>query len=235
MVDSIMSRNTSKLQKAAALLNDMSNAELETLRALAQRKIDENAGNVEPCHFLNLSAELRNQIYTYNGVAVANKQTSSEYLSILHSKSTVRAKYLDSTRNMKWIEVNVPKLLTAWRFGQRQMLSAQGCWIRQYSCDYAAAEESVIHHTRLDDERLDQGWDPAGCTFFGILELPRVDGGCFTFDIKGAGLQYCREAGHFQEDSDEEEVESDDSDEEVRPRKDSDGEEGLSEESDEEI
>lgn len=203
-----MAPHTTTLQKVTALLDELSATELETVQLLAKGKIEEHEDGIKPCGFLALSAELRNQIYTLvaidqifkvavpvgpeqeNGLAVANKQISAEYLSILNSKEMVRAKYLEDVYPMRWAEVDVRKLLTAWTFYERRLPSAEGLIICNLYDDYADAEEAVIKKMESDEGPCPQYGDLSESWYWGILELAGSDEGCWVFKTRVSDVDY---------------------------------------------
>ncbi|GIZ46741.1 hypothetical protein CKM354_000985400 [Cercospora kikuchii] len=208
---------TTNLQQAAALLKRMSVAELETLQKLTAKELEEH---YIPFPFLSLSAELRNEIYDLvavsqifsitdverqeNGLAVANKQISSEYLSVLNSKEMVRAKYLVDVTAMQWDEVDVRKLLSARSFFAHELLGLDDMWFRYFhSSGYASAERRVVDKTRLDDAHLEKCNDPAQCSFWGMLEIAGSSEGCFVFEIKVKGIDHYRADKQPRDNNDE--------------------------------
>ncbi|CAK1362242.1 hypothetical protein CB0940_02481 [Cercospora beticola] len=205
------------LQQAAALLKGMSVAELYTLQELTAKELEEHS---RPFPFLALSAELRNEIYDLvavsqvfsitdierqeNGLAVVNKQISSEYLSVLNSKEMVRAKYLRDVTTMGWEDIDVRKLLTARSIFAHEFPEDQDMWFRSFhSSGYASAEKKVVDKTRLDDAHLAKSGDPAQCSFWGMLEIAGSSEGYFVFAIKVKEIDnYCPDAQ--QRDNDDE-------------------------------
>lgn len=201
-----MSLDSTNLRQAAALLANMTAAELEQLRVLAKQKIEQNHDDFKPCHFLALSAELRNHIYTFvtidqvmravdegqqNGLAVANKQISKEYLSILNSKRTVRAKYLASAKAMEWVEIDAHKLLTAWSLQSRDS-SEQGLYIYYDYSTRDRLEKHIIKNTNEDNKDYRRHHDRSRCSFFGMLEIVDAVNGCFMFEMNFGQIKHFR-------------------------------------------
>lgn len=153
-----MATSLTNLEKAITSLDGLSVIELEALKSLATARIEKLAVNHQECHFLKLSAELRNKIYsmvandlvqsicqgkkTTNGLAFANKQISEEYLGIRDSDKTVSAKYLRVVDPPAWRDIDAQSILKCFssKYGNSYPVVA----VHAMSFSYCAAREDAL-------------------------------------------------------------------------------------------
>ena len=149
--------------------------ELEALKSLASARIETLAGDNKECHFMRLSAELRNKIYlmiaidvtrnrlirkgtSKNGLAMVNKKISHEYLSLRNSKETISVKYLESFHSLEWVELDAQKLLH-----DKDAVARHNFWrsqvnIKAETFSYAPNRDGAILRAR-SEPAVDWVWD----------------------------------------------------------------------------
>ena len=149
--------------------------ELEALKSLASARIETLAGDNKECHFMRLSAELRNKIYlmiaidvtrnrlirkgtSKNGLAMVNKKISHEYLSLRNSKETISVKYLESFHSLEWVELDAQKLLH-----DKDAVARHNFWrsqvnIKAETFSYAPNRDEAILRAR-SEPAVDWVWD----------------------------------------------------------------------------